>query len=72
MKKLNTQSADFKAQLARLLDRDTLLVGESGIKCHKDVCMLHDFGVDAVLVGEEIVRSSDKYQKIRDLMGKNL
>lgn len=63
---------DTTRKLARLLDRDTLLVGESGIKCHEDVCLLHGFGVDAVLVGEEIVKSSDKYQKIRELMGKKI
>jgi indole-3-glycerol phosphate synthase len=59
-------------KLARLVDKDTLLVGESGIKSHKDVCLLHDYGVDAILVGEEIVRSSDKYQRIRELMGKKI
>ena len=45
-----------------LLDRippDVVLVSESGIRTREDVRLLGDKGVDAVLVGESLLRQQD-------------
>jgi indole-3-glycerol phosphate synthase len=45
-------------------------VSESGIRMREDVLRMQDLGVDAVLVGETIVRSRDPDLKIKELLGK--
>lgn len=47
-------------RLRRLVPADILFVAESGIKTSRDIQTLRDFGVDAVLIGETLMRSSDK------------
>ncbi len=61
---------DTTKKLAKMVSGDVFLIGESGIKGREDVCRLRDYGVDAVLVGEELIKSNNRYAKIRDLMGK--
>ena len=61
-------SLDTTAALAGLVPRDRLLVGESGIGTHADVTRLAACGVDAVLVGESILRSADMGAAIRSLL----
>ncbi len=56
-------------QLAGLVPRDIILVSESGIRDASDVSMLAGAGVDAILVGEVLVRSADPEKKIRELLG---
>lgn len=46
-------------RLARYVPPDVLLVGESGIRSAADVARLADAGVDAVLVGEALMREDD-------------
>lgn len=60
-------------QLADLLDREStgmsrpLLVSESGISTAADVIRLRDCGVDAVLVGEALVKAPDIGERVREL-----
>lgn len=44
-----------------------LYVAESGIQTAEDIKALHDCGVDAVLIGETLMRSQDKAEKLRAL-----
>ncbi len=46
-----------------------LVVGESGVATRADVEELEAAGVDAILVGEAILRAPDPAAKIRDLLG---
>ncbi len=55
-----------------LLDRippDVVLVSESGIRTREDVRLLGDKGVDAVLVGESLLRQSDPGAGVSALAG---
>ena len=45
------------------------VVSESGINSHRDIASLQEIGVDAVLVGETLVSSSDPAAKIKELLG---
>ncbi|MCX5725666.1 MAG: indole-3-glycerol phosphate synthase TrpC [Candidatus Saganbacteria bacterium] len=46
-----------------------MVVSESGIRSRKDVEMLRSCGVDAILVGETLLRSRDILAKIQELIG---
>ncbi|MGH7446584.1 MAG: indole-3-glycerol phosphate synthase TrpC, partial [Longimicrobiales bacterium] len=58
---LTTFATDLRVteRLARHVPGDVLLVGESGIAAVADVERLAAAGVDAVLVGEALMRASD-------------
>ena len=58
---LQTFEVDFDntARLRSLIPDGTLAVGESGIKTADDVRRMREIGVDAILVGETLVRSRD-------------
>jgi len=60
---LQTFEVDFEntARLRRLMPADVITVGESGLKTTSDVEQMRDIGVDAVLVGETLVKSRDIY-----------
>ena len=62
-------SLETTARLRSLVPADRLVVAESGIHTREDVQRLRDLGVDAMLVGEALVRSGDVEAKIRDLLG---
>lgn len=47
----------------------TVMVAESGIRTRADVERLAAAGIDAVLVGESIVRQRDVGRKVRELLG---
>lgn len=50
---------------------DTVVkVSESGIESHLDVALLRDAGVDAILVGESLMRQTNVRAAVRKLMGK--
>ncbi len=56
----------------RLVERipdDLVKVSESGIRTREDVVLLRDAGVDAVLVGESLMREPDIGRKLRELLG---
>jgi indole-3-glycerol phosphate synthase len=67
---LQTFEVDFEktARLRDLVPGDTLMVGESGIKDADDVKRMAEIGVDAILVGESLVRSKDVFQTTRSLI----
>ena len=46
-----------------------LFVAESGIRTAADVAALRDSGVNAVLVGEQLMRAADKHAALKDLRG---
>lgn len=67
---LQTFKVDFDntARLCTLLPSEVAKVGESGLKTSEDVQAMRTSGVDAVLIGETLVRSKDVYQTTRRLV----
>jgi indole-3-glycerol phosphate synthase len=49
---------------------DRVVVSESGIRTRDDVVMLQKAGVDAILVGESLMREQDIGKKVKELLGK--
>jgi indole-3-glycerol phosphate synthase len=68
---LETFDTDIRAtvRLRKLLGDDATVVSESGIWTRDDVQVLERAGVDAVLVGETIMKSADVGAKVRELLG---
>jgi indole-3-glycerol phosphate synthase len=56
-------------RLQQRIPRDRVLVGESGIRCRKDVEQLAASGVQAMLVGETLVTSRDIGKAVDELLG---
>jgi indole-3-glycerol phosphate synthase len=56
-------------RLRPLVPKDILFVAESGIKTADDINILHNAGIDAVLIGETLMRSSDKKAALNALRG---
>jgi indole-3-glycerol phosphate synthase len=68
---LKTFTVDLKTteSLRSLIPNEAVCVSESGIRTREDIIRLQQCGVDAVLVGEELVTSSDPFKKIQQLRG---
>jgi indole-3-glycerol phosphate synthase len=69
---LNTFQVDLEHTI-RLRDRvpdQCVLVGESGIRTHDDVRRLEEAGVDAMLVGESLMREADIGTAVNRLLGR--
>lgn len=64
---LQTFEVDFgnTARLRQLIPAGILVVAESGLKTPADVQKMAQIGVNAVLVGETLVKSKDVYQTAR-------
>ncbi|HUI07893.1 MAG TPA: indole-3-glycerol phosphate synthase TrpC [Verrucomicrobiae bacterium] len=56
-------------RLAAKVPRDRIIVAESGINTRADVERLAKVGVNAILVGEALMRSGDIGKKVRELLG---
>lgn len=56
-------------ELSKLIPEKVAVVAESGIRNRSDVAVLEEAGIDAVLVGETLMRSSDLVGKVRELRG---
>jgi indole-3-glycerol phosphate synthase len=69
---LKTFKVDLQTthRLKKKIPSGTKIISESGIKSHLDVIFLKEIGVDGILVGEALMRSSDSASKIRELLGK--
>ncbi|MBP5266830.1 MAG: indole-3-glycerol phosphate synthase, partial [Lachnospiraceae bacterium] len=56
-------------RLRALVPKDVLFVSESGIQTPEDIRLLQDHGVDAVLIGETLMRAFDKKAMLQQLRG---
>lgn len=59
---------DHSARLRQLAGEDTVFVSESGIRGPEDMKALCENGTDAVLIGEMLMRSSDRQAALKTLM----
>lgn len=59
-------------RLRKLAPENVVFVSESGIKTSDDIRKLYDNQVDAVLIGETLMRSQDKKAALEELNGKPL
>ncbi len=71
---LRTFKVDFgnSIRLRPLVGRERLFVSESGVRDAGDIRRLYDAGVDAVLVGETLMRQNDKATALAELRGEAL
>ena len=65
-----TVSLQTTLDLLKDIPDDRTVVSESGIKTRDDVEMLVKAGVDAILVGESLMRENDIGKKVKELLGK--
>ncbi|MDR3172707.1 MAG: indole-3-glycerol-phosphate synthase TrpC, partial [Treponema sp.] len=56
-------------RLRKLVPPGVLTVSESGVRGPADIRVLEELGVDAVLIGEALMRSPDKKQFLAELRG---
>ncbi|MGN1167446.1 MAG: indole-3-glycerol phosphate synthase TrpC [Lachnospiraceae bacterium] len=64
-----TVDTDNSRRLRERIPEDILFVSESGVKTNADVERLREIGADAVLIGETLMRASDKKAKLDELRG---
>jgi indole-3-glycerol phosphate synthase len=55
--------------LAALIPSDKIKIAESGISTHADIVQLQEFGYEAFLVGESLMRQPDVSKATRELLG---
>ena len=60
---------DNSRRLRELIPQDVLFVSESGVSTADDVKKLREIGADAVLIGETLMRATDKKAKLNELRG---
>ena len=56
-------------RLRELAPEDVSFVSESGVKLAEDIRLLRESGVNAVLIGETLMRAADKKAKLAELKG---
>jgi len=66
-----TVSLQTTLDLVKDIPDDRTIVSESGIKTREDVINLQRAGVDAILVGESLMREKDVEKKVKELLGKD-
>ena len=68
---LRTFEVDFgrSIELRPAVGRDCVFVSESGVTTRRDVERLEEAGVDAVLIGETLMRAPDKAAMLSELRG---
>ena len=64
-----TVDTENSCRLRELIPTDVLFVSESGVSGVDDVKKLREIGADAVLVGETLMRATDKKAKLNELRG---
>ncbi|MDE6846303.1 MAG: indole-3-glycerol phosphate synthase TrpC [Lachnospiraceae bacterium] len=60
---------DNSRRLRELIAQNVLFVSESGVSTAEDVNILREIGADAVLIGETLMKSTDKKTKLAELRG---
>lgn len=67
---LRTFEVDLQhsVRLRKEIPEECLVVGESGIYTHDDVALLAESGIDAILVGESLMRSEDIAAAVQALL----
>lgn len=60
---------DNSRRLRALIPPEVLFVSESGVSSPADVEKLREIGADAVLIGETLMKASDKKEKLHQLRG---
>jgi indole-3-glycerol phosphate synthase len=58
--------------LRKYVPKEKLFVAESGIQTANDIALLQQSNVDAVLIGETLMKSPDKAKMIRRLLGEEV
>ncbi len=68
---LKTFEVDFNicTSLRAIVPKEILFIAESGIKKSEDIKILRDANVDAILIGETLMRASDKKAALKNLKG---
>ena len=56
-------------RLRSLVPQEVIFVSESGVQTAEDVKRLRETGVDAVLIGETLMKAENKREKLRELKG---
>ena len=64
-----TVNMDNSRQLREMIPSHILFVSESGVRSSEDIERLRKMNVDAVLIGEALMRSPDKKAKLQELRG---
>jgi indole-3-glycerol phosphate synthase len=67
-----TVSLQTTLDLVRDIPDNCTVVSESGIRTRDDVVKLQQAGVDAILVGESLMREKDIRKKVKELLGRTL
>ncbi|UCE04816.1 MAG: indole-3-glycerol phosphate synthase TrpC [bacterium] len=70
---LKTFTVDLNTsfRLREKIPADKIVISESGIKNRMQVIELEEAGIDAILIGETLMRSNDIKKEIRNLLGFN-
>ncbi len=68
LKDFSVDTSNSKS-LRDMVPKDIVFVSESGVKSAEDIAGLRAAGVDAVLIGETLMRASDKKAKLNELKG---
>jgi serine O-acetyltransferase len=66
---LLTTDLAVTAELRAKVPDGKVVISESGIRTHDDVKRLIDMGVDAILVGEHLLKQPDQEAAVRELLG---
>ena len=69
---INNRDMNNSIRLRNLAPEEVVFVSESGIRTSADINLLYDNRVDAVLIGETLMRSPDKKAMLETLNGKPL
>ncbi len=64
-----TVNTNLSCSLRDHVPTNVLFVAESGVKTQQDIKILREIGVDAVLIGETLMKASDKKEKLQELRG---
>jgi len=62
-------NTDNSIKLRGLIPENVLFVSESGVSSAEDIEKLREIGADAVLIGETLMRATDKKSKLNDFRG---